>query len=112
MEHTQSDDAYLEPTSKRAWIRRNRILIALAWGVALGCLTFEAGPLAVEPANEMIAAIQIALTFLLLPGLLCAAMVGSLFSAAIINGAVQFGLGWVVLWILTRARSGRVNAVN
>lgn len=70
----------------------------------MGCLTLAAGPLTSLSANPMIAAIQWVLTMLLIPGLLCAAMVGFLIPGAFINAAFHLGISWLVLALVSRLR--------
>jgi hypothetical protein len=84
--------------------RERRYFVAVAWGVLMGCLTFAAGPLAWLSANPIIAAIQWALTVLLIPGLLCAAMIGSLIPGAFVNAVFHFGSAWLVLASVARLR--------
>ena len=90
--------------SSRDSRREIRFFISVAWGVLMGCLTFAAGPLAWLSANPVIAAIQSALTMLLIPGIICAAMVGSLGPAAVVNALLHFGICWILLALLARFR--------
>ena len=55
-----------------------RVLVAAAWAILVGALTFAAGPLTALSDHKVVAAIQLVLTYLMLPGLLVAAGVGSL----------------------------------
>ena len=96
--------------SRRDSRREVRFFVAVAWGVLMGCLTFAAGPLASLSANPIIETIQSALTMLLIPGLICAAMVGSLGPAAVLNALFHFGICRLLLALLARfgrkARAG------
>jgi hypothetical protein len=93
--------------SDRELRRERRYFAAVAWAVSMGCLTFAAGPLASASANPFIATIQWTLTMLLIPGLFCAAMVGSLIPGAFINAAFHFGIVWLGLALVTRLRINR-----
>jgi hypothetical protein len=62
-----------------------RVLIAATWGILIGGMTFAAGQLAWLSDHAGIAAIQTVLTYLMLPGLIVAAGLGSLGPAAAIN---------------------------
>jgi hypothetical protein len=95
-------DLSFADTSNEDSRRERRLFAAVAWGVLMGCLTFAAGPLAWGSANPIIDAMQFALTMLLIPGLLCAAMVGSLFPGAVINALFHFGVSWLLLTLLAR----------
>jgi hypothetical protein len=74
-----------------------RFLAAAAWAILIGALTFEAGPLTALSDHEVIAAIQLVLTYLMLPGLFVAAEVGSLGPAAVVNALIHFGICFFVL---------------
>ena len=74
-----------------------RVLIAAAWGLLIGGLTFAAEPIAWLSGHAVIAAIQTVLTYLMLPGLIVAAGVGSLGSAAVVNALIHFGLCFIAL---------------
>jgi hypothetical protein len=74
-----------------------RLSIAAVWGTLMGILTFAAGPLAWTSPHLAIAAIQIALTYMLVPGLIVAAAAGSLLPAALVNALVHFGVCFLVL---------------
>jgi hypothetical protein len=56
-----------------------------------------------------IAAIQIVLTYTMLPGLLVAALVGSLVPAAVINALIHFGLCFLALRFLPRLKEKAVH---
>jgi hypothetical protein len=77
-----------------------RLLIAAVWGALMGVLTFAAGPLAWTSPHMVIAAIQIVLTYMLVPGLIVAAGVGPLGPAALINALVHFGICFLALRFL------------
>jgi len=77
-----------------------RVLIAAVWGTLIGVLTFAAGPLAMPSDHIVIAAIQSVLTYIMLPGLIVAAAVGSLGPAAVINALIHFGICFFVLRVL------------
>jgi len=97
MEELSAEDASIKESQKET-----RYLVAVAWGVLMGCLTLAAQTITVFSANPVIAAIQFALTMLLVPGLVCAAMVGSLGLGAVINGLFHFGVSWLLLALLAR----------
>ena len=78
----------------------SRVLVAAAWATLIGALTFAAGPLAVLSDHKVIAAIQTVLTYIMLPGLIVAATVGSLGPAAIVNALINFGICFFVLRFL------------
>jgi hypothetical protein len=77
-----------------------RVLVAAAWAILIGALTFAAGPLAAISDHKVIAAIQLVLTYIMLPGLLVAAEVGSLGPAAVVNALIHFGICFFVLRFL------------
>ena len=74
-----------------------RLLIAGLWGALFGVLTFAAGPLSVVSDHRSIAIIQIVLASPMIPGLIVAAVVGSLVPAAAINALINFALCYFVL---------------
>ncbi len=74
-----------------------RVWIAVAWGVVVGVLTFAAGPIAWLSVHPAIAFIQIVFTYLMIPGLIVAAGVGSLVPAAAINGLIHFAVFFFLL---------------
>jgi hypothetical protein len=76
---------------------KRRASIAVVWGVLMGGLTFAAGPLAVLSEHTVVATVQTILTYLLIPGLIVAAAVGSLIPAAGINALIHFALCFFVL---------------
>jgi hypothetical protein len=78
----------------------SRVLVAAAWATLVGTLTFAAGPLAVLSDHKVIAAIQTVLTYIMLPGLIVAAGVGSLGPAAVVNALIHFGICFFVLRFL------------
>jgi hypothetical protein len=104
MQELSAEDTPSEDSRKEG-----RYLVAVAWGVLMGGLTFAAGPLAWLSANPVIAAGQSMMTMLLFPGLLCAAVVGSLIPAAAINALLQFGISWLLLtlfsWFRRKAKA-------
>jgi uncharacterized membrane protein SpoIIM required for sporulation len=53
-----------------------RFLIAATWGILIGALTFAAGPLAGSSNHAAIAAVQMFLTSMIVPGLVVAALIG------------------------------------
>jgi hypothetical protein len=77
-----------------------RVLVAAAWATLIGALTFAAGPLAVLSDHKLIATIQTALTYIMLPGLIVAAEVGSLGPAAVVNALIHFVICFFVLRFL------------
>ena len=99
MDGISDKNSYIEDSRKETGY-----FVAVAWGLFMGGLTFAAGPLAMLSANPVIAAIQFAFTTLLFPGLLCAAMVGSLVPAAFINGFLNLGLSWLVITLFAGLR--------
>lgn len=74
-----------------------RVLFAAVWGTLIGLLTFSAGPIAKLSDQTVIAAIQIVLTCIMLPGLFVAARVGSFGPAALINAVFHFGVCYFAL---------------
>jgi len=74
-----------------------RACVATSGGLLLGALTFAAGPLAWLSDHAAIAFIQAVLTYLLVPGLIVAAAVGSLVPAAVINALLHFAICFFVL---------------
>jgi hypothetical protein len=63
----------------------------------MGAMTFAAGPLAWLSDNAAIAFAQATLTYLLVPGLIVTAAVGSLVPAAVINALIHFAICFFVL---------------
>jgi Na+/proline symporter len=57
----------------------------------------------------VIAAIQTVLTYLMLPGLIVAAGVGSLWPAAVVNALIHFGLCFIALRFLSLFRKKRIH---
>lgn len=90
--------------------RKIRLLISMIWGTLFGGLTFAVGSIASLSANMIVAAMQIVIMFLLLPGIIGAGAISgnihaySLGPGAIINALVNFGLCWLlfpfVCWLL------------
>ena len=74
-----------------------RVWIAASLGALMGAMTFAAGPLAWLSDNAAIAFAQATLTYLLVPGLIVAAAVGSLVPAAVINALIHFAICFFVL---------------
>jgi hypothetical protein len=74
--------------------------VAAAWAILIGALTFAAGPLAMLSDHKVIATIQVVLTYIMLPGLIVAAEVGSLGPAAVVNALIHFGICFFVLRFL------------
>ena len=81
---------------------QTRLYIAIAWGSMLGGLTFTAGTISAESSKALVATIQIALVYLLSPGLICAAGTGSLIPGACVNALLHFGIAWMVAPLLMR----------
>jgi hypothetical protein len=79
-------------------------ILALLIGGALAGATLEAGPISWISANRIIAIPQTALVYLLVPGLVISAGVGSLLPGAAINGLIYFGLTKFIYWLATRSR--------
>jgi hypothetical protein len=77
-----------------------RVLVAAVWAITIGALTFAAGPLAAPSSHKAIAAIQLVLTCIMLPGLFVAAEVGSLGPASVVNALIHFGICFFVLRFL------------
>jgi hypothetical protein len=77
-----------------------RVWVAAVWATLIGALTFAAGPLAMLSDHKLVAAVQIVLTSILLPGLILAAEVGSLGPAASVNAVIHFGICFFVLRFL------------
>src|SRR5271156_4451117 len=77
----------------KGWLQMSpRFLIAAGWGILIGALTFAAGPLGWSSHQAAIAAVQMLLTCMIVPGLLVAALVGSLGPAAVVNALIHFGV--------------------
>jgi hypothetical protein len=74
-----------------------RVLVAAAWAILFGALTFAAGPIASLSTHPGIATIQLVLAYIMLPGLLVAAGVGSLGPGAVVNALIHFGVCFFVL---------------
>jgi len=66
----------------------------------IGALTFAAGPLTSSSDHAAIAAVQMFLTYMIVPGLMVAALVGSLGPAAVINALIHFGVCFFALRFL------------
>jgi hypothetical protein len=81
-----------------------RVLVAAAWAILIGALTFAAGPLSALSGHKLIAAIQVAVTYIMLPGLVVAAAVGSLGPAAVVNALIHFGICFFLLRFLPTFR--------
>jgi hypothetical protein len=92
MDGINDDDVYIEDSRKEF-----RYFFAVAWGVLMGGLTLAVQSIALLSANPIVAAIQFSLTALLIPGLVCAAMIGSLAVGAVINGFFHLGVSWILL---------------
>ena len=86
-----------------ASIDKGTILAFLVAG-ALAAATLEAEAVTSISDNPIIAAPQLALCYLLAPGLLVSAMNGFLASGAVINGVLYFGLVKFIYWLVTRFR--------
>jgi|CZKL01.1.fsa_nt_gi hypothetical protein len=86
-----------------------RLLIAALWGALIGLLTFAAGPLAWTSPHTVIATLQIVLTYMLVPGLIAAAGVGSLGIAAVINALIHFGICFLALGFLPTLKRNTVH---
>ena len=79
-----------------------RIWIAILWGAFIGVLSLLSARFAVISEHTALAAVQIVLTYLLTPGLILAAFVGSLVPAACINALTHFGLCFFLLRFVPR----------
>jgi tetratricopeptide (TPR) repeat protein len=94
---------------------RVRNAVSLAWGVAIGCLTFAAGPIGWASANPIIAAFQWALLILIMPGIIGGGAVGGsmhtifLGIAALINALLHFGICWLLFPLFSRSSLKRAN---
>ena len=86
--------------------------IAGIWGILFGCLTFAAGPITALSGNSLIAAAQMGLAILLLPGLFASAVTGYFGPAALINALLHSILCWVVLLLLRRIIGRRQRVRN
>ena len=82
--------------------------IAVSWGCLMGALTFAAGPLALLSNHVAIAFLQSFFTYLLFPGLIVAAAVGSLLPAAGVNAMIHFGLCFFLLRFLPAFKQNAV----
>ena len=89
---------------------RDRYNVSMAWGVAIGALTFAAGPIGLASANPIIAAIQWVLLMLIVPGIIGGAVISGgahtvfLGVGAVINALFHFGLCWVLFSLFSRFR--------
>jgi tetratricopeptide (TPR) repeat protein len=78
--------------------------------MAIGCLTFAAGPIGWASANPIVAGFQWVLLILIMPGIIGGGAVGGsmhtvfLGVAASINGLLHFGLCWVLFPLFSRFR--------
>lgn len=81
-----------------------RYNVSVVWALLMGGLTFAAGPITALSANPVVAAPQIALGALLMPGLLVAAMCGFFLPGALVNAAFHYGLCWLLLHFFIRER--------
>jgi predicted Zn-dependent protease len=94
-----------------------RNAVSMAWGAAIGCLTFAAGPIGWASANPIIAAAQWALLILIMPGIIGGGAVsGSVHTVflgvgAVINALLHFGLCWVLFPLFSRFKR-RVRVVT
>lgn len=104
MDGISDENVYIENSRKET-----RYLVAVAWGVLMGCLTLAAQTITLLSASPVVAAIQFALAMLLSPGLICAAMIGSLAVGAVINGFFHLGVSWLLLtlfaWFWRKAKA-------
>ena len=88
---------------------RVRNAVSLAWGIAIGCLTFAAGPISWTSANPIIAGVQWALLILIMPGIIGGGAVGGsmhtifLGVAAPINALLHFGMCWLLFPLFSRS---------
>ena len=92
MDGISEGDVYIEGSRNETGY-----LVAVAWGVLIGCLTLAAPTITLLSENPIVAAIQFVLATLLSPGLICAAMIGSLAVGAVINGFFHLSLSWLLL---------------
>ena len=87
-----------------------RNAVSMAWGMAIGCLTFAAGPIGWASANPIIAAVQWVLLILILPGIIGGGAVsGSMHTVflgvgAVINALLHFGLCWALFPLFSRSQ--------
>ncbi len=79
-------------------------ILALILGVSLAAATLEAGAVTAISGNPIVAVPQTALAYLLVPGLVVSAGVGSLLPGAVINGSIYFGLVKFIYWLATRCK--------
>lgn len=93
-----------DPSGKIYIVRDSslRLTVAALWGALIGGLTLAAGPLSVLSPHGPVAMMQRGLTILMLPGLLAAIGVGSLAVGGLVNGAVHFGLCWLLFPAFSR----------
>jgi uncharacterized membrane protein YfcA len=73
----------------------------------MGGLTFAAGPITALSANPVLAAPQIVLGVLLMPGLFVAAMCGFFLPGALLNAVFHFGLCWLLFRLFIREKPQR-----
>jgi hypothetical protein len=87
-----------------------RVLIAAAWGVLIGVLTFAVGPISAISQNSILGVAQEFLMILLLPGLIGAGAVSGnihaffLAPGAVINAIFHFCSSWLLLALLGGCR--------
>jgi tetratricopeptide (TPR) repeat protein len=99
---------------------RVRNAVSLAWGMAIGCLTFAAGPIGWASANPIVAGFQWALLILIMPGIIGGGAVGGsmhtvfLGVAASINALLHFGMCWLLFPLFSRSslKKARTKAVT
>ena len=78
--------------------------VALSWGVLIGTLTLSPAHVAVLSDHTALAIIQVVFVYLMIPGLVLSAMVGSLLPGAAINALIHFGLCFFLLRFVPRFR--------
>jgi hypothetical protein len=83
----------------------HRIWIAALWGVLIGGFTLAAGQILALSDHVLIAVIQTALMYIMLPGLVVGNAVGSLGPAAAINLVINFGICFLGLRLLWPSRT-------
>ena len=99
-------------------MQNTRILIAALWSIAIGGMTFAVGPLSLRSEHSALAAIQVVLMALIVPGLLGAAAIAGnahafpLAPAAAINALVQFGACLLLIFCIRRFAWGTKAARN
>lgn len=74
-----------------------RVAIAAIWGVLIGALSFAPGTFTDLSGHTAIAVVQVVVGIFMMPGLVVAALAGSLVSAVVINAAINFGLCYFLL---------------